>query len=282
MRDIEQRIKEKIEAVGVPLREWDVSINRGIVTGFNEAFVITSAKKDELIAADPRSAEIIRPILRGRDIKRYGYDFADLYLICTFPSRNYDIENYPAIKKHLLSFGYERLIQSGETYIVNRQKISARKKTNNKWFETQDSISYWDDFSEQKIMYPEITKFIPFYLDNKGFYQNNKSFFISGSNLGFLCAFLNSSLFKFCFLENFPELLGGTRELRKIFFDKIPVVKIEDQVNIMFDGLVAQIQQKKENNEETESLEREIDNQIFSLYKLDHKERQAIGFIEIT
>jgi hypothetical protein len=131
-------------------------------------------------------------------------------------------------------------------------------------------------------MYPEITKFIPFYLDNKGFYQNNKSFFISGSNLGFLCAFLNSSLFKFCFLENFPELLGGTRELRKIFFDKIPVVKIEDQVNIMFDGLVAQIQQRKENNQETESLEREIDNQIFSLYKLDHKERQAIGFIEIT
>ncbi len=182
------------------------------------------------------------------------------------------IRQYPAIYNHLLFY---------------KKQLSARNKTETgigyEWYTLQRwGANYWDDFSKQKIMYPEITKFIPFYLDNKGFYQNNKSFFISGSNLGFLCAFLNSSLFKFCFLENFPELLGGTRELRKIFFDKIPVVKIEDQVNIMFDGLVAQIQQRKENNKETESLEREIDNQIFSIYNLDLKERQAIGFIEIT
>jgi hypothetical protein len=75
------------------------------------------------------------PILRGRDIKRYGYDFADLYLITTFPSLKINIEKYPAVKRHLLSFGYDRLKQTGEP--------GARKKTNNKWFETQDSISYW-------------------------------------------------------------------------------------------------------------------------------------------
>lgn len=75
------------------------------------------------------------PILRGRDIKRYSYEFAELYLIATFPSKKYDIENYPAVKEHLLSFGYDRLKQTGET--------GARKKTNNQWFETQDSIGYW-------------------------------------------------------------------------------------------------------------------------------------------
>ncbi|MGQ2137637.1 hypothetical protein ACT4R9_11775, partial [Ornithobacterium rhinotracheale] len=93
-----------------------------------------------------KSAEIIRPLLRGRDIKRYSYEFADLYLICTFPSLKIDIEEYPAVKEHLLSFGKERLEQSGKTHEINGKRIKSRKKTNNKWFETQDSISYWEDF----------------------------------------------------------------------------------------------------------------------------------------
>src|SRR5690554_4397447 len=80
LSEIEQQIKAKIEAVGTPLKDWDINIYRGILTGYNEAFIIDGNKKDELIASDPKSAEIIRPILRGRDIKRYGYDFADLWL----------------------------------------------------------------------------------------------------------------------------------------------------------------------------------------------------------
>lgn len=83
--------------------------------------------------------------MRGRDIKRYGYEFADLYLIATFPSLRIDIEKYPAVKKHLLSFGMERLEQTGKEHKVNGETIKARKKTTNKWFETQDSISYWDE-----------------------------------------------------------------------------------------------------------------------------------------
>jgi hypothetical protein len=85
---IEQRIKEKIEAVGTPLKDWNINIYRGILTGYNEAFIIDGKKKDELIAEDPKSAEIIRPILRGRDIKRYRYEFADLYLIATSKFEN--------------------------------------------------------------------------------------------------------------------------------------------------------------------------------------------------
>ncbi len=152
---IEQSIKRKIEAVGTPLKDWDINIYRGVLTGCNEAFIISTEKRNEILAhcqsEDERSrtAELIRPILRGRDIKRYAYNWAGLWLIATFPSRHYDIEQYPAVKDYLLSFGKERLEQTGKVYIVNGEKIKSRKKTNNKWFETQDSISYWDDFSKR-------------------------------------------------------------------------------------------------------------------------------------
>ena len=91
---IEQSIKQKIESVGTPLKDWNIKINRGILTGFNEAFIISGEKRDELIAQDPNSAEIIRPILRGRDIKKYNYEFANLYLICTFPAKKYNINKF--------------------------------------------------------------------------------------------------------------------------------------------------------------------------------------------
>jgi len=148
---IEQSIKRKIEAVGTPLKDWDIQINYGIKTGFNDAFIISTEKRNEILSncktedERKRTAELIRPILRGRDIKRYGYDWANLYLIATFPSRHYDIDKYPAVKQYLLSFGIERLEQTGKTHIVDGEKVKARKKTNNKWFETQDSISYWED-----------------------------------------------------------------------------------------------------------------------------------------
>ena len=146
---VEQSIKRKIESVGTPLKDWDINIYRGVLTGYNEAFIINTEKRNEILAncqseeERAKTAELIRPILRGRDIKRYGYNWADLWLIATFPSRHYDIEAFPSVKKHLLSYGKERLEQTGKTYAVNGEKIKARKKTNNKWFETQDSISYW-------------------------------------------------------------------------------------------------------------------------------------------
>ena len=280
---IEQSIKRKIEAVGTPLKDWDIQINYGIKTGFNDAFIISTEKRNEILAnckdADERqrTAELIRPILRGRDIKRYGYDWANLWLIATFPSCHYDIEKYPSIKQYLLSFGIERLEQTGKTYIVDGEKVKARKKTNNKWFETQDSISYWEDFSMPKIMYPNMTKYIPFYFDEKGFYQNDKSFMITGANVAYLTAFLNSSLFKFCFLNNFPELQGGTRELRKIFFDKIPVLKVSDEINNSFIPLLKDIQ-----NEYTKQKAQRIDSMLFDLYNLTTDERKIIGFVEIV
>lgn len=150
LSDIERSINAKIEAIGTPLKDWDIQINYGIKTGFNDAFIIDSVKREEILNAcqneeeRQRTAEIIRPILRGRDIKRYNYEFADQYIIATFPSRQYNIDNYQALRDYLLSFGKERLEQTGKEYSIKGEKVKARKKTNNKWFETQDSISYWD------------------------------------------------------------------------------------------------------------------------------------------
>jgi len=137
LSDIERRIKEKIEKIGKPLKDWNINIFRGILTGCNEAFIIDRQRRDELIEKDKKSAEIIRPILRGRDIKRYGYEFAEQYIIATFPSRKYDIDDYPSVRDHLLKYGRQKLEQSGEPW--------ARKRTTHKWFETQDPIAYWED-----------------------------------------------------------------------------------------------------------------------------------------
>jgi len=280
---IEQSIKKKIEAVGTPLKDWDINIYRGVLTGCNEAFIIDSEKRDEILAncqtedERQRTAELIRPILRGRDIKRYGYDWANLYLIATFPSRHYNIDRYPAVKQYLLSFGIERLEQTGKTHIVDGEKVKARKKTNNKWFETQDSISYWEDFFKPKIIYPNMTKYMPFVFDNKLYLTNQKCFIITGKRVAYLTAFFNSSLFKYCFRDSFPELQGGTRELSKIFFDKIPVYEVSDAQNLQFQEAVEDIQ-----NEYTKQKAQRIDSMLFDLYALTADERKVIGFVEIV
>ena len=191
-------------------------------------------------------------------------------MIATFPSRHYDIEQYPAVRDYLLSFGREKLEQTGATYIRDGQEFKARKKTNNQWFETQDSISYWEDFDKPKIIYPNMTKFLPFYYDENSDLTNQKCFIVTGKKLGFLTAFLNSSLFKFCFRENFPELLGGTRELSKVFFDKLPILLVDEDTNAQFAELVQDIQQ-----EYTTEKAMLIDECLFNLYDLTEEEQKA-------
>ena len=269
---IEQSIKKKIEAVGTPLKDWDINIYRGVLTGCNEAFIISSEKRDEILTncqteeERQRTDELIRPILRGRDIKRYGYVDNRLYLINThngvrgkFP--RIDINDYPAVKAHLDQYW---------------DRIATRADKGDTPYNLRN-CAYLEDFLKPKIMYPNMTKYIPFYFDEKGFYQNDKSFMITGANVAYLTAFLNSSLFKFCFLDNFPELQGGTRELRKIFFDKIPVLKVSDEINESFISVLKDIQ-----NEYTKQKAQIIDSMLFDLYNLTSEERETIGFVEIV
>ena len=245
---IEQSIKKKIEAVGTLLKDWDIQINYGIKTGCNEAFIISTEKRKEILDncqtedERKRTAELIRPILRGRDIKRYGYEWAELWLIATFPSRHYNIDEYPAVKQYLLSFGIERLEQTGKTHIVNGEKVKSRKKTHNKWFETQDSISYWEDFFKPKIIYPNMTKYMPFAYDNQGYLTNQKCFIMTGVHLPYLTAFFNSNIFKICYRDCFPELQGGTRELSKIFFENIRIPQIDKLIEYDIENMLEDAQ----------------------------------------
>ena len=205
-------------------------------------------------------------ILRGRDIKRYGYVDNGLYLINThngirgrIPRIN--IEDYPAVKAHLDQYWdkIEKRADQGDTPYNLR------------------NCAYLEDFFKPKIMYPNMTKYMPFVFDDKMYLTNQKCFIITGNNVAYLTAFFNSSLFKYCFRDSFPELQGGTRELSKIFFDKIPVNKVSDAQNKQFQYAVEDIQ-----NEYSKQKAQRIDSMIFDLYNLTTDERKVIGFVDIV
>ncbi|MFC4687719.1 TaqI-like C-terminal specificity domain-containing protein, partial [Epilithonimonas pallida] len=269
LSNIEQRIKAKIEAIGTPLKEWDINIYRGILTGYNEAFIIDKKKKDELIAEDPKSAEIIRPLLRGRDIKRYSFEFADLYLITTFPSLKIDIELYPAVKQHLLSFGYDRLKQTGDK--------GSRKKTNNQWFETQDSISYWEDFYRQKIVWKIIGDQMAFFIDNKNFIVNNACYILTGNYLEYLVIILNSKIIKwYSYLTNMNKTGVGDMQVgaQNVVLFPIPILTENEQKP--FKALLQKILLAKQNNEDSTELEKLSNNLVYSTYNLIDEEIKFI------
>ena len=244
LTEIEQSIKRKIEAIGTPLKDWDIQINYGIKTGFNDAFIISTEKRNEILAncksEEERrgTEELIRPILRGRDIKRYGYDWAGLWLIATFPSRHYDIEDYPAVKEHLLSFGMQRLEQTGKSYNIGGATIKARKKTNNKWFETQDSISYWEDFAQPKLVYNDIAQELSFALADDGIFLNNTAYFIGSKNVELLQYFqhiLNSKLMDWYYRTISVQLGEKAVRMFSIYVLKIPIPFPERIVKEMSD-----------------------------------------------
>jgi len=275
LSNIEQSIKQKILTAGTPLSEWNIQINYGIKTGLNEAFIISGAKRAELINEDPKSAEIIRPILRGRDIKRYGYEFADLWLITTFPSRNYDINAFPAIKNYLLSFGIERLEQTGKIHYVNGQKIQARKKTNNKWFEMQDSISYWNEFSKQKIVWGEISDKPKFAIDIEGTYcPEATTFLMTGEHLKYLLCFLNSTLSEYYFAKYGTTTGMGTLRWKKYLIELLPVPRIDDKQEAVFEEALEQLLSGSVEQLEARQI---IDSLIYQTLNLSKEE---IIFIE--
>lgn len=270
---IEQSIKRKIESVGTPLKDWDIQINYGIKTGFNDAFIIRTEKRNEILdncsseEERTKTAELIRPILRGRDIKRYGYNWADLWLIATFPSRHYDIEDYPAVKNHLLSYGKERLEQTGKKYMIDGEERKARKKTNNKWFETQDSISYWDDFFKPKIIFQEIVQESQFLLDfDKHFFCNDTGRIIIGEHLYHLLGILNSKLFFFAVKYFYGGGILGEHGIRMkhTFFENFPCLSYEYKI----ERIAMDLQQTYNN-----TLNQALNDYIMTLYQLTEEEK---------
>ena len=256
---IEQSIKRKIESVGTPLKDWkDIKIYRGVLTGCNEAFIISTDKRNEILnncsSEDERTRtdEIIRPILRGRDIKRYGYDWDNKWLIATFPSRHYDIDLYPALKSYLLKFGKEKLEQSGKKYQINGVLVKSRKKTNNQWFETQDSIAYWDLFFQPKICWKAVGRRLAFALVEEGIYLTAPASFISGdSNNEILLAYLCSAVANY-YINQYSDSTGaGDLMLNIQSLVKLPIPQQQSQK--LIDAI------KRENDDL-------IDQSIFEIY----------------
>ena len=285
--------------VGTPLKDMPISIYRGILTGFNDAFFIDGKTREKLIAEDPKSEELIKPLLRGRDINAWVTEKEDQYLIGTFPALNLDIDQYPAIKNHLLSFGIEKLEQTGAKHIVNGEEIKARKKTSNKWFETQDQIGYYKEFAKPKIMYPNMTSVFPFTYDETGSFGNDKSFIITekttviadetechpersasvaeGSLLKALLAIFNSNLVKLWIWYNCPELMGGTREIRKAYFENLRIPLNNAELLQQLATLADQIISAKKNGEDTTALEKRVNEIVYGLYGVtDPAEIEAV------
>jgi type I restriction-modification system DNA methylase subunit len=214
VNDLELEIKRKVEKIGTPLKNWNIEIYRGIITGFNDAFVIDEYTKNALIQQDANSAEIIKPLLRGRDIQRYYANFAGLYLINSHNGYKdiprIDIDKYPAIKNHLDKYYAQLAIRQDKGFTPYNLR----------------NCAYLEDFEKEKIIYPNMTSFLPFTYDTSKFYSNDKSFIITGESLKYLVCFLNSKLFKYCFSNNFPSLGEQGRELRKVFFEQIAIKKL--------------------------------------------------------
>ena len=285
MSKIESGIKQKIETKGIPLKEWGISINRGILTGYNEAFIISTAKKAQLVAEDPKSADIIRPILRGRDIRRYGYDWGGLWIIATFPSKRYDINEFPAVKRHLLSYGIERLEQTGKKHIVNGITVSSRKKTTNQWFETQDAISYWDDFSKPKIDFAEnmrvhksegADRFPRFSYIESEYFHDKTSFIVTGTDLLYILAVINSSVMNYFIHKNVAVLDTGGFLMQKIYIEMMPIPHADERTHNSLVSLSKQVIELRKNHMDSSSEEDEIDDLVFKLYGFTDEEISTI------
>ena len=259
-------IKNKITKFGTPLKDWNISINYGIKTGYNEAFIIDENTKNKLIKEDPKSAEIIRPILRGRDIEKYTYNFANLYLINThngIKEKNIlpiNINDYPAIKRHL------------DIYQTNLQKRQDKGET----FYNLRNCAYMEDFFEQKIIYPETTQSAKFYLDDKGFFADKTCFIMKSDKPKYLLATLSSKLFEYTYKKIFSSIelgLNGYQYNKHALIELpilIPNAEQEKKVNKLIDKLLSSDNQNKN------IIQNEIDIFIASLYNITEDELKKI------
>ena len=257
------RVKKHIEEKGIVLKEWDIEVKSGIKTGFNEAFIIDGKKKDELIEEDSKSAEIIKPLLRGRDIKKYDYKFADKWIIATeLHSNEYLEKEYPVIFRHL-SYYKEKLSKRGQC--TNRDG-----KGQHHWLELDNNPTqkYFNEFKKEKILWIELSDLGKFTLDTKKFYVEMTIFFIVGKNLKYLLALLNSKLVFWYFDIVCAESGVGTNRWKKTYVNQLPILQIKKEQQKPFEILVDYILFAKEQDMKNEAslFESIIDNMVYDLY----------------
>ncbi|UOR76346.1 class I SAM-dependent DNA methyltransferase [Helicobacter pylori] len=280
-------LRDKMESVGTPLKDWDIQINYGIKTGANEAFIIPTEKREEILNACKTQEErkrietLIKPILRGKDIKRYSYEWAGEWVINThngytsnlkFKIPPIDIEKYPALKSHLDS---------------HWDTIATRSDQGDTPYHLRN-CAYLEDFEKEKIVYGEIVQEPRFYLDNGErelgyFYAEATSFILTGEHLRYLLGMLHSKLITFTFKTFYAG--GGLGEsgyrYKKAFIERLPIPKITPQnqklAHKITDGAKAILEAKeKDPKANTQELEKEIDALVYQLYNLTDEEIKII------
>ncbi|MGN8387376.1 class I SAM-dependent DNA methyltransferase [Helicobacter pylori] len=286
-------LRDKIESVGTPLKDWDIQIYRGILTGANEAFIIPTEKRDEILkncddaqkdergmSERERTKELIKPILRGKDIKRYSYEWAHLWVINTHNGYTsalkskippIDIEKYPATKVHLDS---------------HWDTIATRCDQGDTPYHLRN-CAYLEDFEKEKIVYGEIVQEPRFYLDNgecdRGFYAEATSFILTGEHLRYLLGMLHSKLITFAFKTFYAG--GGLGEsgyrYKKAFIERLPIPKITEKNQELADKITDGAKQilalkEKDPKANTQELEKEIDALVYQLYHLTDEEIKII------
>jgi hypothetical protein len=291
--DKKLEIKEKIEKIGKPLKNWDVKIYRGILTGYNEAFIIDSKTRDEILKnckdeeERKRTEEIIKPILRGRDIERYRYKWAGKWLIYTY--QGIDIEHYPAIKSYLSRFKEQlRKRTGGAVWDKSKTKIISIPY---KWYELQaDYHAIKEEFEKEKIVFNKTTKgdYAFAYEFQKCFVNQSTYIMVSERyNQKLLLGILNSQLFRFAYREFYAG--GGIEGEITIFtLENFPLPSITKENQPLADQIVQKVQEilsltqspdyetNKEKQQKVKELEKEIDKLVYKLYDLTEEEIRII------
>ena len=262
MSVIEHGILDKMRMVGTALKEWNVKINYGIKTGYNKAFLIDDATLQKLMAFDHKSAEIVRPVLRGKDIQRYRSEWAGQWLIDTHNGFGevspVDIDSYPAVKDHL------------DAHYPNLEK---RGDKGNTPYHLRD-CAYYEEFAKEKLLWIELVDRGRFSYDNSGIICANTAYMLSGDSIKYLCALLNSRLVTW-FMNStaLTSGMGATRWI-KSFVETIPIPNLDPDDQLPFVGLVDQILKAKSYDFQANITESEmkIDTLVYELYGLTNEE----------
>ncbi len=287
LSETEKKLAESLKK-GKPLGALDIQINYGIKTGFNEAFIIDEETRGAILRACAddderrRTNSLLKPVLRGRDVTRYGKVWAGLWQVATFPALHLDIDDYPAVRDYLLTFGKARLEQSGKTSIVNGITVKARKKTSNQWFETQDTITYMNDFAKPKLIWAETmriwkgsdARFPRFSYDEDGMFTDKTCFIATGEDLKYILANLNSTVGRYQCGKEVVILDNGGYLMQKIYLEKVRIAPATPDQQKPIIALVDQILAAKRSDPkaDTSAQETQIDRLVYGLYGLTEEE----------
>jgi hypothetical protein len=262
-------IKNKIESSGKPLENIEgVKINRGVTTGFNDAFVIDKKTKNELVK-DSRNKNIIKALLRGRDIKKWDYTFSDLWLI--FTRRGIDIDKFPSIKKHLEKF---------RTQLTPRKKEGeeGRKPGDYKWFEIQDNVAYFPEFEKEKIVWGLTADKWAYALDAKKHYLPSNAYILTSEkiNLKYILGVLNSKVMQFYFSQIGIMTAGGAYTLKYSTIKKFPLTIPSEKIQKEVVEIVDKIIETKKKGGDVSNYEEKLNNLVYRIYGITDKEKEII------